>query len=62
MLGSLAFSIPVPEWRLTYIEQTKHGQQKEHCGKNYNKRVKIGTVGGVMNPNLKEKCKILVWM
>ena len=33
-----------------------------HCGKNYNKRIKIGTVGGVMNPNLKEKCKILSWM
>ena len=33
-----------------------------HCGKNYNKKIKIGTVGGVMNPNLKEKCKTLVWM
>ena len=34
----------------------------KHCGKNYNKKIKIGTVGGVMHPNLKEKCKILVWM
>ena len=33
-----------------------------HCGKNDNKKIKIGTVGGVMPPNLKEKCKILVWM
>ena len=33
-----------------------------HCGKNYNKSIKISTVGGVMHPNLKEKCKILLWM
>ena len=34
--------------------------QEYHCGNNYHKRIKIGTVEWVMAIGLTEKCKILV--